>query len=87
MSYATSNSNVLEKMRARHWVTSEDEVWELGNDMVSAGIITTLEGLLGYFEKPWRWDLEHEWWVANGRPDSGGIWQDGIDAEFEVSDG
>ena len=67
------------------WIASSDEVWAFARDMVSAHFIDTAEGLLDYFEKPWHWEREHAWWVANDRPDSWAVWDLGVDSGFEVN--
>ena len=66
------------------WIASADEIWAFARDMVSAQFIDSAEGLLDYFEKPWHWEREHAWWVANGRPDSWAVWDKGVDSKFEV---
>ena len=67
------------------WIASSDDVHAFGRDMVEAGFIYDLDELLSYFEKPWHWESEHAWWVANGRPDSGEIWEQGDDSGFVIN--
>ena len=87
MSYSATNRSALERIQARHWTNSEDEVLAFARDMVTVDFITTIENLLDFFEKPWKWDREHAWWVANGRPDTGEAWEIGEETDFEVNDG
>jgi hypothetical protein len=67
------------------WVESSDEVWSFARDMVTAGFIRDddVTGLLEYFEKPWHWSEEHDWWVKMGRPDDAATWEQGMDDGWE----
>jgi hypothetical protein len=66
------------------WISSSDEVTRFARDMVEANYITTIDGLLDYFEKPWHWDREHKWWVAAEWPDTPEAWETADNADFEV---
>ena len=74
------------------WYASTDEVNRLGRDMVSAQRFVradageALSDLLAYFEKPWHWNAEHAWWVANEWPDDAATWEQGEDDEWETSE-
>ena len=57
------------------WYSGADEVYAFGSALLDGGRFFGAEGvhgeadnLLAYFEKPWHWDRQHAWWVANDRP-------------------
>lgn len=51
---------------AAKWFENQDEVFAFAHRMVDAEAWDAKE-LLYYFEKPWKWDVEHAAWVAGGR--------------------
>ena len=67
------------------WIASADEVTAFGRDMIEAEFIDSVAGLQEYYEKPWHWEREHAWWIANGRPDTWEMWGKGIDDDWEVA--
>ena len=85
MSFAAVNKVHREKYVDGAWTASDDEVVAFARDMVAADFITTADGLQEYYEKPWHWNREHEWWVANDRPDNWETWDKGIDTDWEVA--
>jgi len=71
------------------WYASNEEVHNLGAAMLRAGMFrhdTTPEAelLLEYFDKPWHWDKEHAWWVANDWTDDEDEWERGQDEGWAV---
>ena len=85
MSFAASNRRYMERYVAREWVDDYEEVVAFGRDMVAAIFLVGIDSLQEYYEKPWGWHREHEWWVANDRPDTWEVWDKGIDDEWEVA--
>lgn len=83
--FAATNAEYMRRYREREWTASDDEVVAFARDMVAADFIDTVDGLLEFFEKPWHWDREHAWWVANGRPDTWEMWDKGVDGDWEVA--
>ena len=66
------------------WYASTDEVNRLGRDLVAGGMLTTTTDVLAFFDKPWHWDAEHAWWVANEWPDDQATWEQGENDEWEI---
>jgi len=81
-----SNATYFDRYYARDWIGDYDEVVAFARDMVASDFIDSADGLQEYYEKPWHWEREHAWWVANARPDSRDVWEQGADEGFEVSD-
>ena len=46
-----------------------NEVLTFGRILVAADWFDTPQNLLDYFEKPYKWDREHELWVGCDRPE------------------
>ena len=70
----------ITRLYEREWYESDDEVYNLGRDMLKAGMFifdgsSEAENLLSYFEKPNHWNAEHTWWVTNDRTDDWAIWE------------
>lgn len=84
MTFAATNAEYFARYKARDWVDSYDEVVAFARDMVAGLFLHTAEDVIEYLDKPWHWEREHAWWVANARPDSWEEWERGIDEEFEV---
>ena len=71
------------------WYGSTDEVNRMARDMVRGGMFDghgsfgdgdardTAYNLLDFLEKPWHWNAEHAWWVANDWPDDVASWERG----------
>ncbi len=85
MSFATTNRRYFERYQARDWVNDDEEVVAFARDMIAAIFIVGIDELQEYYESPWKWHPEHEWWVANDRPDGWEMWDKGIDDKFEVT--
>lgn len=49
-----------------YWHNDPDEVHAYASFLFLGS--TSVKDVLDYFEKPWKWDPEHEEWVAGGRP-------------------
>jgi len=80
------------------WYSSSDEVVRFGRDLLHGGMFDMFDvpisspgareaayRLLNYFEKPWHWDREHAWWVANDWPDDVESWERGLEAKWEIT--
>ena len=72
---------------------SADETYMLARDMVNAGQFDyaddtrdALERLLRFFEKPWHWETQYSWWIANDRPDDWETWEKGKDEGWEIKE-
>jgi hypothetical protein len=50
------------------WYTVPAEVQLFGQALVSAGIFTTAQEVMDYWEKPHKWDPEHDIWHYLQRP-------------------
>ena len=85
MTFAATNAAYFERYKAREWTNDYEEVTAFGRDMVAAIFLVGIDDLQEYYEKPWHWQREHAWWVANERPDTWEAWDKGIDTEFEVT--
>ena len=75
------------------WYASTDEVNRMARDMLLGDMFyaddTTeprgvAHNMLEFFDKPWHWDREHAWWVANEWPDDAESWERGRDMEWEI---
>lgn len=51
--------------RTNRWHDSHDNVLSLANALVYDCYLSTCEDLLRYFEKPWNWDREWEWFAEH----------------------
>ena len=56
------------------WYSHEDQVVAFGRDLLAGNVISSTTGLLEYFEKPWHWQPEHDWWETHGRTDNPNDW-------------
>ena len=63
------------------WHRSRHEVWQFARDMHKAGMFGVCDDvcdpadlMLDYFQTPWAWNKEHQWWEDNGRPDDFVTW-------------
>lgn len=86
MTFASSNATYFQRYAAREWTDNQTEVIDFARDMVNAVYLHTADDVIEFLQKPWHWHREHEWWVANGMPDSWEMWDKGIDTEFEVTE-
>jgi len=79
------------------WYTSNDEVVRFGRALMEGGTFDALrpnrtdqytmaDNLLDYFNKPYHWNAEHAWWVANDWPDDAESWERGHDSSWEISE-
>lgn len=67
------------------WSKDYENVLALARDMVRAGWLTDADAVLEYFEKPWHWTNEYNWWQAAGRPDTRDAWEQGAWCAWEVT--
>jgi hypothetical protein len=73
------------------WYASTDEVNRMARDMNTAGVFynpnpqQAIDSVLEFMDKPWHWDREHAWWVANEWPDDYDSWERGRDTDWEVN--
>lgn len=58
------------------WSNDHEEVLVFGEILANTGEFDTPKDLLYYFQKPWKWTIEHVVWVDAGRPSDG---QEAID--------
>ncbi len=88
----------ITRLYEREWYESDDEVYNLGRDMLKAGMFeqqetgvfgpstsSEAENLLEYFNKPYHWNKEHAWWVATEWPDDWTTWDLGKDSNWKVN--
>jgi len=78
------------------WYTSNDEVNRLARDLLVSEDFENLSDptdpvslaniVLDYFNKPYHWNAEHAWWVANDWPDDAESWERGHDSSWEISE-
>jgi len=54
---------------SQDWITDHDELCRLAAVLLYARHSTGLE-VLEFFERPWKWEPEHQLWVDCGRPDN-----------------
>jgi len=71
------------------WYASSDEVYRLAESMLTAGMFRhdktpEAELLLAVFEKPWHYDAQRTWWVANDWTDDQDEWEQGADDEWRI---
>jgi len=57
-------------MSAPAWHEERGEVLAFARAMSAAHEFDGPDGVIYYFEKPWKWDREHDAWVLAGRPDA-----------------
>ena len=57
-----------------NWYRDQEEVVAFARDMIAAGVLEGSSGVLEYFEKPFGWQREHDWWENNGRTDDPDLW-------------
>ena len=73
------------------WWANRHEVHAFGEALHTTDHFTTqddpVEAVLEYFEKPWQYNLEHEWWVWNQRTTDLLTWDTAQDTSFEVDYG
>ena len=69
--------HVNQRMRERAWAQDKDTVDALASAMVYVDYITDASILLDYFEKPYNWHREHDWWEENNRTDDRDLWAQG----------
>lgn len=79
----------------KSWYTSYNEVVRFGRDLFGGNMFDvpfpnqyeheTADNMLLYFEKPWHWNREYLWWVANDWPDDEASWERGRDTEWEIT--
>ena len=80
------------------WYVSFDEVTRFGRDLYVAGVFDRehdydcvdddhieASTMLEDFEKPWHWNRQHAWWVANEWPDDAESWERGHDTGWEIT--
>ena len=79
-----TTSKAWDRFLAREWIDNQEEVTAFARDMVTAIFLHTAEDVIEFLEKPWHWQAEHDWWLANDRPDTWEAWEQGIDDKFEV---
>ena len=70
MSYAASN----QRIRAREWTHDRTQVVNLARDLVKVGVLSDAETVLEYFDEPFNWNREHEWWMAHACTDNPDQW-------------
>lgn len=51
------------------WIADRVEILTFAGILVRADWLDTAQEVLDYFEKPWKWTVERELWIACGRPD------------------
>ena len=76
------------------WYASTDEVNRMAHDMLEGGLFDTelsredshavADNLMDFMDKPWHWDREHTWWVANEWPDDAESWERGQATDWEI---
>lgn len=67
-------------------MASDDKWWEnrdwthtFGLLLKAADVLTEVDSVFHYFEKPWKWTKEYEAYVVAGEPNEGGPgWDDWI---------
>ena len=59
------------------WYRDQEEVVAFARDMIAAGVLQGSSGVLEYFEKPYGWGREHDWWEENNRTDDRDLWAQG----------
>ena len=53
------------------WYTNPQEVIDFAHILVDADALEPGQrAVIYYFEKPWKWDVEHRVWCDSGRPDA-----------------
>lgn len=52
-------------VKTSRWFDSYDNVLSLANALVNDCYISTVEDLLRFFEKPWNWEHEWEWFAQH----------------------
>ena len=57
-----------------NWYRDQEEVVAFARDMIAAGVLQGSTGVLEYFEKPYAWTREWEWWMSHGRTDDPDEW-------------
>jgi hypothetical protein len=55
---------------APDWTTNHTELLRFAHVLVDAGSLTDAKEVLYFFEKPWKWDQEHQIWDGCHRPDT-----------------
>jgi hypothetical protein len=50
------------------WYANHSELTEFGSVLIEASFLDTVEDLQYFYEKPWKYDNEHETWEGCGKP-------------------
>jgi hypothetical protein len=51
-----------------NWANDHEEVLTFGEVLADAGEFDAPKDLLYFFQKPWKWTIEHISWIDAGRP-------------------
>ena len=54
---------------SQDWITDHDELCRFAAVLLYVHR-SSAQDILYFFEKPWKWEPEHQIWVDCGRPDS-----------------
>jgi len=57
--------NLEAKIKAKHWFNDYQNIIELGRLLIEAGKFYTVDDLQEYYEKPWHWSDEWEYFKDN----------------------
>jgi hypothetical protein len=58
------------------WYADHDELVHFANVLVDTDWFESPRGVVYFFEKPWKWEPQHQLWEQSGRPasDAGATW-------------
>lgn len=77
-------------MEVRHltvWFQHSDERNTFARVLVEAGLVPDVDGILDFYEKPYKWDDDYALWVRFGRPTSDDeiVWEKFVDEVIGMS--
>ena len=55
-------------MSDKNWLMAADSIHTFATVLHRAGVLDTVDDVLYFFEKPWKWDNEYDKWVEFGQP-------------------